>query len=161
MQDVWPKSWKVSPKFFKPSECGFTRGNIDKRISEGRNMDFQFMMKIDGLRSQFHKPMIIGSGYRTAEHNRKIGGAANSAHVKGRAVDVNTVGWQSWERKELVRIAKLKGIQGVGIADTFIHLDDYTKKDGATRPLTWLYERVGGKLHPKYLTGHDVPESAW
>lgn len=34
-----------------------------------------------------NRPIIITSGWRSAEHNRKIGGAANSYHVKGMAAD--------------------------------------------------------------------------
>lgn len=35
-----------------------------------------------------NRPITVTSGWRSAEYNRKIGGAANSYHVKGMAVDI-------------------------------------------------------------------------
>lgn len=39
------------------------------------------------LRDKLRMPLTINSGYRTLEHNTKIGGARNSQHMKGQAVD--------------------------------------------------------------------------
>ena len=38
------------------------------------------------------EPIIINSGYRSPQLNRKIGGAANSNHLTGCAVDIRTSG---------------------------------------------------------------------
>ena len=35
-----------------------------------------------------HTPFVITSGFRTPEHNMEIGGASNSAHLRGLAVDL-------------------------------------------------------------------------
>lgn len=43
--------------------------------------------KINILRGIYGQPMIINSGYRTPDHNRRIGGARNSAHLYCQAVD--------------------------------------------------------------------------
>lgn len=42
---------------------------------------------LEPLRLQFG-PIIINSGWRTAEENAKSGGARNSYHLSGRAVDI-------------------------------------------------------------------------
>ena len=38
---------------------------------------------LEEIRADFGEPIYINSGYRSPEHNRKIGGAPNSFHVKG------------------------------------------------------------------------------
>ena len=40
------------------------------------------------IREHFGKPVHITSGYRTAEHNAKVGGAKSSQHLLGRAADI-------------------------------------------------------------------------
>lgn len=39
------------------------------------------------IRERLKKPMIITSGYRNKEVNKLVGGAENSQHTKGQAVD--------------------------------------------------------------------------
>jgi len=39
------------------------------------------------VRKHFGKPVIINSGFRCSSHNARVGGAANSRHIKGDAVD--------------------------------------------------------------------------
>ena len=40
------------------------------------------------LRERLKKPVIITSGYRSREVNKLVGGAQNSQHTKGQAVDI-------------------------------------------------------------------------
>ena len=42
---------------------------------------------VQTIRSHYGKPMTITSGLRCATQNRLVGGAADSAHMKGKAVD--------------------------------------------------------------------------
>ena len=46
------------------------------------------------LRKAHGGPIIINSGYRSPQLNRKIGGAANSNHLTGCAVDIRTSGME-------------------------------------------------------------------
>lgn len=43
---------------------------------------------LDSIRNSIGVPMIINSGYRTKEHNTRVGGVPNSQHLLGSAVDV-------------------------------------------------------------------------
>lgn len=43
------------------------------------------------IRDAWNDPIIISSGYRCPELNKKVGGASNSDHVYGAAVDFYTV----------------------------------------------------------------------
>ena len=59
------------------------------------------------LRERWGKPLYVTSGYRTPEHNRKVGGRPQSQHLQGRAVDVSVfsaklrMGLDGWRIAEL------------------------------------------------------------
>lgn len=83
------------------------------------------------LREQIGKPIKINSGYRSPEHNKKIGGVSNSQHLLGKAADIRVSGIEP----EVVRQHILDAIDngemlqgGVGIYDTFVHYDIRGKK---------------------------------
>jgi hypothetical protein len=44
------------------------------------------------IRKHFGKPIFISSGYRSAELNKAIGGAASSQHCSGEAIDIDMDG---------------------------------------------------------------------
>ena len=46
------------------------------------------------LRKTRGEPIVINSGYRSPQLNRKIGGAANSNHLTGCAADIRTSGME-------------------------------------------------------------------
>jgi zinc D-Ala-D-Ala carboxypeptidase len=41
------------------------------------------------MREHFGKPIFVSSGYRSPELNKAIGGASNSQHCKGEALDID------------------------------------------------------------------------
>lgn len=47
----------------------------------------EFIQMLEEFRVWYNRPMNITSGYRTPAFNKKIGGASNSEHPKGRAAD--------------------------------------------------------------------------
>ena len=49
---------------------------------------------LEVLRERVGTPIIINSGYRSPQLNRKIGGAANSNHLTGCAVDIRVLGME-------------------------------------------------------------------
>lgn len=53
------------------------------------------------IRDAWGGPIIISSGYRCPELNKKVGGASNSDHVYGAAVDFHTVSNSKEENHKL------------------------------------------------------------
>ena len=71
-------------------------------------------------------PLKVLSGYRTTQHNIKIGGSRNSQHVLGRALDLNPPeGWTVDQFHSLIRNLANSGrvIRGLGKYPTFVHVD--------------------------------------
>lgn len=64
----------------------------------------------------------INSWYRSIEHNESIGGVKNSKHTFGMAIDV--VPMQA-SLEDLLSVANTLAIGGIGIYESFIHLDVY------------------------------------
>jgi len=49
---------------------------------------------LEVLRERSGGPVVINSGYRSPQLNRKIGGATNSNHLTGCAVDIRVTGFE-------------------------------------------------------------------
>jgi uncharacterized protein YcbK (DUF882 family) len=73
------------------------------------------------LRKKLKKPIIITSGYRTPQHNAKVGGAKYSYHMRGMAVDIRVDGISA---KEVAK-ALDKIVEGGGIIvyNSWVHFD--------------------------------------
>jgi uncharacterized protein YcbK (DUF882 family) len=95
------------------------------------------------LRDVFGKAMVPSSGYRTPEENaRKSTTGLHGPHTTGRAVDIKCA--DSMARGHLVKRAIQLGFSGIGIAPTFVHLDDVPPGTPhipryAEHPVIWLY----------------------
>lgn len=92
--------------------------------------------EFEAIRALCGSPLVVLSGYRTSDHNRRVGGAPSSQHVRGRAIDIKcpgkTVEWL--ENRVRTRIyTPGSAIHGLGIYPTFIHFDIRP----GTRLATW------------------------
>lgn len=100
----------------------------------GEEMKASTLSMLDRARAHAKIPFVINSGYRTPEHNRKVGGVPDSSHVKGYAVDISAR--TSLDRYIIVDSLLKAGFTRIGIAKTFIHADnDPSKPQG----LIWTY----------------------
>ena len=50
-------------------------------------VDSELVQVLQAIRDHFGAPVVITSGYRTAEHNAAVGGSKSSQHLLGRAAD--------------------------------------------------------------------------
>ena len=71
-------------EFFDWHEFGIT-DETDNTIKE--NIKSLVLNVMDLIRRNYGMPIYITSGYRTPEHNKKVGGVSNSQHVFGEACD--------------------------------------------------------------------------
>jgi len=103
--------------------------------TDGGKMNLDFLHKLDEARAISGVPYKITSGYRTPEHNAKVGGRVGSSHLKGVAVDISCR--TSGERVKILKGLFTVGLgRRVGIASNFIHVDaDYDKPSAI-----WLYQ---------------------
>ena len=80
------------------------------------------------LRDHIGKPIQITSGYRSPDHNKKIGGAKASKHVLGMACDFKVKGVTPAEIikdiEVLIMCDKMKQ-GGIGIYPSWVHYDIY------------------------------------
>ena len=87
-------------------------------------IDEGLVVLLQCIREHFGKPVHITSGYRTAAHNRAVGGAVYSQHQYGRAADIRVSGVPV---EQLAAYAEtlLPGTGGIGRypAKGFVHVD--------------------------------------
>ena len=82
---------------------------------------------LDILREKIGKPVIITSGYRTPQHNAKVGGAKYSYHMRGQAADIIVNGMSPKEvAKNLDKLVP-NGC-GIIVEKSWTHFDVRAKK---------------------------------
>jgi len=75
------------------------------------------------LREQFGNPLKVNSGYRSREHNRRVGGAKRSMHLEF-ATDIAPTKNNTMDvLDEIAGLAEDLGFSGIGRYKTFVHLD--------------------------------------
>ena len=121
----------------------FTEEELACKGTDECDMHPEFMDKLIAVREDYNEPMIITSGYRHLAYNDTIGGAKNSPHLYGRAVDIKVAGGDALR---LIGVALRHGMTGVGVKQRgdhdrrFIHLDDMPQSDTHPRPWIWSYK---------------------
>lgn len=88
-------------------------------------IDIELMGYVQVIRNRFKKPVTINSGYRCQKHNKKVGGAKNSRHTQGMAADIVVKGVKP---VEVAKFAETIGVLGIGLYDSFVHIDTRTTK---------------------------------
>lgn len=96
------------------------------------DMDSKFMERLNRARRVAGLPFVLNSAFRTVEHEKLMNRTGNSYHTKGRAVDIRCL--DSNSRAVIVAALIRVGFHGIGISNTFIHVDDRQFKT------IWLYE---------------------
>jgi zinc D-Ala-D-Ala carboxypeptidase len=98
-----------------------------------KNMDVEFLDKLDEARAYAGIPFIINSAYRSPEHPESIKNPTSS-HIKGLAVDIRAM--DSPTRFIILDALMVVGFRRIGVSETFIHVDNDMDK---TQNLVWLY----------------------
>jgi uncharacterized protein YcbK (DUF882 family) len=97
-------------------------------------MDADFLAKLDKARELANIPFTINSAYRNPDQNSRAGGKPNSSHLKGLAVDIraNDSSTRYIVLNALIRV----GFNRIGVASSFIHVDDDKEK---ASNVIWTY----------------------
>lgn len=117
----------------------FSPREIACKGTNGLIVDEVAMDRLQTLRNALAAPIILTSAYRSPEHNRRVGGAKNSYHMRGQAFDVRM---ENHDPEKFVVLARAAGFRGIGYypRSGFIHID--------TGP-----ERTWGTPFPRSSTG--------
>ena len=97
-----------------PCGCGL---QIQERVA-------RFLVDLEKFYTdKIHKKLVITSSARCINHNSKVGGVANSTHIKGLAVDIAFS--NSHELFVIQEFCFSYGVKRMGInfAKSFIHID--------------------------------------
>jgi uncharacterized protein YcbK (DUF882 family) len=87
----------------------------------GAKMEPVFLELLDKAREVANVPFKITSGFRTLEHNHRVGGSQNSSHLRGYAADIACN--SSMQRYRILMALIKVGFKRIGIANGFIHVD--------------------------------------
>ncbi len=112
-QNVPANAWRWPN--FSPAEIA-CRGTGKITINEDA------LDRLQELRVMLGKPMIVNSGYRSPEHNRRVGGATASKHLEGTAFDISMA---NHDPAAFIATARAAGFTGIGTypRSNFIHID--------------------------------------
>ena len=125
---LFKKFKKYVPKYFTEKEFKAVGCSLS-------DMSEELLRMLDVAREKAGIPFIITSALRTEQDELSHGRSGNSAHTRGRAVDIACS--SSWHRWRIVSAAIEAGFHRIGIADTYIHLD--IDDELLPSPRIWLY----------------------
>ena len=104
----------------------FKRSEFNCKCCGKEKMQDSTLKMLDEARDIADIPFIVNSGWRCETHNRTIGSNSDN-HPSGYAGDIQA---KSSRAKFIIVEALIKvGFNRIGIADTFIHVDNNPKKD--------------------------------
>jgi len=83
---------------------------------------------LENFAKSLGRPITINSAHRSVEYNAYVCGAANSAHVQRKAIDVQWGTSDVQGRVDMIQKAIDAGFTGIGTYSNFIHVDIGTKR---------------------------------
>ena len=112
-----------------------SKGGADKLI-----IDLVVVCIAQLIRDITGQPVIINSAYRTAAHNKAVGGASNSKHLLGCALDFCIKGLVP---QTYANLAYSIGLNRIGVYSNFVHMD-------TARSPQWLSQGKFTKINVPY-----------
>lgn len=85
-------------------------------------IDDDLVSVLQQIRDHFGKAVTITSAFRTASHNKKVGGATYSQHLYGTAADIKVSGVTASAVADFAETL-MPNTGGIGRYSTFTHVD--------------------------------------
>ena len=120
--------------------ANFKAEEFDCSKTKKNQMTVKALDFFQAVRTELGKSMVVTSGYRDRTHDREKTKANPGSHAQGTAADFRVGSRADRDEIEAVarRVAAERGIKlGLGLANTFIHLD--VGHAFANRPGQWTY----------------------
>jgi uncharacterized protein YcbK (DUF882 family) len=83
----------------------------------------KFLERLHRAREKAGVTFPINSWIRCPEHNKKVGGRENSAHLEGIAVDIKVASYNTHKRYKIIKALMEEGFNRIGIYSWGIHVD--------------------------------------
>lgn len=117
-------------KAYSVAKDGATYISKNFRVREFRCQDGSDVVFVESdlvdilqkIRDHFGKAVTITSAFRTASHNKKVGGATYSQHLYGKAADIKVSGVAANVVADFAETL-MPNTGGVGRYSTFTHVD--------------------------------------
>lgn len=117
-------------KAYSVAKDGATYISKNFRVREFRCQDGSDVVFIESdlvdilqkIRDHFGKAVTITSAFRTASHNKKVGGAKYSQHLYGKAADIKVSGVAASVVADFAETL-MPSTGGIGRYSTFTHVD--------------------------------------
>ena len=118
-----------------PQDANAVNGNASPQPSNESGQYIQWLPHVDSrvkpqvVQNLERLSQIVGyqlritSGYRSPDYNESVGGARNSQHMQGNAVDVKQDGLTIPQRQEFIQAAIDSGFTAIGVYNSFTHID--------------------------------------
>ena len=110
----------------------FTYEEFACQETGNNEMSIKFIHSLDELREKCGFPFKITSGYRDRSHSVEAKKKTVGKHVLGIAADIAVADGN--QKYLIIKNAMEMGFGGVGVANTFIHVDDRKSV-----PVVWSY----------------------
>lgn len=114
----------------------FSEGEFNRCVPSCsmRDMDSSFLELLDRVREDCGIPLILNCAYRSVEWDKEKGRSGNSAHCKGKAVDIRCN--SSATAYKIVVAALKNNIRRIGIGNGYVHIDN---DDTLPQEVIWNY----------------------
>lgn len=138
-RDYVGEHFRVSEFCCKGERCGCSEVMIDESLVE----------ILERIRSHFGTAVCISSGYRCPTHNAEVKGATRSYHMRGQAADITL---ENVAPEEVAKYAESIGVLGIGLYETFTHIDTRENKSFWYSSAQEYRESFGGNGKSETIT---------
>lgn len=98
------------------------------------DMNPDTIARLNRMREIAGIPLVLNCAYRSPAHDRAKGRSGAGAHTTGRAVDIRC--YNPATRYKIITAAIAAGFTRIGVAHTFVHVDD---SPNHAQGVVWLY----------------------